>query len=204
MEIPRATPLKKSNLLLFLSTTHPGLSVIFDIFREIWQQEGEHCTEFVYQKAFAKECRDRKIECNAEAPTAIMYKDEQISGGRIDFLVTLPTAASENEEKSKKQQIIIETKAIKKITDENLPQLRKYLQQKKLPLGILINFPPIMTSQLPAKLIVNAAYVKEILQQVQATGELMAWKFEDEEWLHFDFEVSCVEIPRYHKMTYIR
>jgi GxxExxY protein len=83
--------------------------------------------EAVYQEALEIEFVENKIPFQAQKKINIFYKDRCLSKEYIaDFLCF--------------DKIIIEIKAIKKITEIEEAQLLNYLKATKVPLGLLINF----------------------------------------------------------------
>jgi GxxExxY protein len=83
--------------------------------------------EAVYQEAVEIEFSDQHIIFEAQKIIQIQYKNRQLKKEYCaDFLCF--------------DNIIVEIKAIKKITELEEAQLLNYLKVTKLPLGILINF----------------------------------------------------------------
>jgi len=83
--------------------------------------------EAVYQEALAMEFGDCDIPFEAQKKITISYKNRMLKKEYFaDFLCY--------------DQIIVEIKAIKKITGIEEAQLLNYLKATKLPLGMIINF----------------------------------------------------------------
>jgi GxxExxY protein len=83
--------------------------------------------EAVYQEVLGIELSDDNIPFEAQKSIAITYKDRILKKEYIaDFLCF--------------GNIIIEIKAIKKITEVEEAQIINYLKATRLPLGLIINF----------------------------------------------------------------
>ncbi len=83
--------------------------------------------EAVYQEALKIEFEERKIPCVPQQRIAIVYKGKMLDKEYIvDFLCC--------------DQIVVEIKAIQKITDIEEAQILNYLKATNLPLGLVINF----------------------------------------------------------------
>lgn len=88
---------------------------------------GSGFLEAVYQEALAMEFGDCDIPFEAQKKITISYKDRILKREYIaDFFCY--------------GKIIVEIKAIKKITGIEEAQLLNYLKATKLPLGLIINF----------------------------------------------------------------
>ena len=83
--------------------------------------------EAVYQEALEFEFYDKNLPFEAQKRIVITYKDRILSKEYIaDFLCF--------------EKIIVEIKAIKKITEIEEAQVINYLKATRLPLGLIINF----------------------------------------------------------------
>ncbi|MDZ4743984.1 MAG: GxxExxY protein [Verrucomicrobiota bacterium] len=83
--------------------------------------------ESVYQDALAVELFNEQVEFNREIKLPIFYKGSKLpSSFRADFVCF--------------GSIIVETKAIKKLTEIEEAQILNYLKITRLPRGLLINF----------------------------------------------------------------
>jgi GxxExxY protein len=83
--------------------------------------------EPVYQECLEIEFSNNKIPFESQKHIQIFYKDKVLTKEYIaDFLCY--------------DKIILEIKAIRKITDIEEAQLMNYLRATKLPLGLIINF----------------------------------------------------------------
>lgn len=82
--------------------------------------------ERVYQNALMIELADNGLFPEKEKAITIYYKDKIVGEYYADILVN--------------NQVIIETKAIKTLTEVHQAQLLNYLKATDLKLGLLINF----------------------------------------------------------------
>jgi len=83
--------------------------------------------EAVYQEVFGMEFSDVGIPFEAEKKIIITYKNRVLSKEYIADFVCF-------------DRIIVEIKAIKKITEVEEAQIINYLRASKLPVGLIINF----------------------------------------------------------------
>ena len=83
--------------------------------------------EAVYQEVLGIEFSDAEIPFEAQKRIVITYKERVLSREYIaDFICF--------------QQIIVEIKALKRITEVEEAQLINYLRAAKLPVGLILNF----------------------------------------------------------------
>ncbi len=82
--------------------------------------------ESVYQKALEVEFRLQNISYEPQHPVAVRYKSHPVGEGRLDFLVG--------------GALIVELKAVDKLTSVHQAQVLSYLKMTKHPLALLINF----------------------------------------------------------------
>jgi GxxExxY protein len=83
--------------------------------------------EAVYQEAMEIELKESRVPFEAQKRIHIQYKDRILQKEYVaDFLCY--------------ECIIVEIKAIKKITEIEEAQLLNYLNATKLPLGLIVNF----------------------------------------------------------------
>ena len=83
--------------------------------------------EAVYQEAMEIELKESRVPFEAQKRINIQYKDRILQKEYVaDFLCY--------------DRIIVEIKAIKKITEIEETQLLNYLNATKLPLGLIVNF----------------------------------------------------------------
>ena len=83
--------------------------------------------EAVYQEVLGIEFSDADIPFEAQKRIVITYKDKVLSKEYIADFVCF-------------DRIIVEVKAIKKITEVEEAQIINYLRASKLPVGLIINF----------------------------------------------------------------
>ena len=94
--------------------------------------------EKVYENSMVKELRCRKIKVEQQKKISVFYKKENVGEYFADLLV--------------EDEIIVELKAIKQLTEIQEAQLMNYLKSTKKKIGLLINFG---TSRVQIKRIVN-------------------------------------------------
>jgi GxxExxY protein len=68
----------------------------------------------------------RGIPYRTQYPVAIKYKNRDIGKGRLDFFVN--------------NTLVVELKAVEKLTPKHKAQVISYLKMTTQPLGLLINF----------------------------------------------------------------
>ena len=88
-------------------------------------QGGYH--ESVYQQAMAIEFREMGIAYDVEHSREVFYKGQRVGEQRLDFLVL--------------DDVVLELKAVDKVTNAMKAQLRSYLRTTGTESGILLNFP---------------------------------------------------------------
>ena len=94
---------------------------------EVYKEKGSGFLEPVYQECLEKELARQKIPFKAQVPLKLFYKGDPLKQGYIpDFICY--------------GKIILEIKAVKKLTDEHRAQLFNYLKATGHKLGFLINF----------------------------------------------------------------
>ncbi len=94
---------------------------------EVYKEKGNGFLEPVYQECLEKELALQGIPFKAQAPLKLFYKGDPLKQSYIpDFICY--------------GKIILEIKAVKKLTDEHRAQLLNYLKATGLKLGFLINF----------------------------------------------------------------
>lgn len=97
-----------------------------NIANDIYKELGYGHRECVYHRAFELELRMRAIPYECEVVVPLFYKGHFLSHVRIDLLVNKNT--------------IIELKAIKSIKDDELNQLKRYLESTGIKNGYVMNF----------------------------------------------------------------
>ena len=99
---------------------------IIGLAMEIYNQLGRGFLESVYEEAFAYELELNKINFKRQEPMDVYYKGRRIKQFVCDLLV--------------EDKVIVELKAIKRITDSEIAQTINYLNAAKYEVGLLINF----------------------------------------------------------------
>ena len=87
---------------------------------------GNGFQEVIYQRAFAIDMSDTKLNFAREVEMPVHYQEHRIGTRRVDFLV--------------EEKILVEIKALSKLEDIHLNQALNYLEAFKLEIGLLINF----------------------------------------------------------------
>jgi len=82
--------------------------------------------ESVYERAMSIELASRGIPHQTQSLVNVFYRNHCVGEGRIDILVA--------------DQLVVELKTVEKLMDVHVAQVLGYLQSKRLPLGLLINF----------------------------------------------------------------
>lgn len=112
---------------------------------EVHKILGVGFVESVYEEALAIEFDLRKIPYERQKPINILYKDKLAKQFICDFVVY--------------DKIIVELKAIKKISDIEVAQTLNYLKGSGLTLGLLLNFGTI---SLEYKRLINTKSMKSV------------------------------------------
>ena len=99
---------------------------IIGLAMEIYNQLGRGFLESVYEEAFAYELELNKINFKRQEPVDVYYKGKKIKQFICDLIV--------------EDKVIVELKAIKKITELEIAQTINYLNAVKYEVGLLINF----------------------------------------------------------------
>ena len=94
---------------------------------EVHKELGNGFLEAVYHEALEKEFRNRNIPFESQMQFDIYYKGEILDKKYIADVICYG-------------KIIIELKAVDKLSEEHYSQVINYLKASKLILGILINF----------------------------------------------------------------
>jgi len=82
--------------------------------------------ESVYHKALSYELTEAKIPFESEKALAVSYRGRPCGEFRTDLVVD--------------EQVILELKALERLSDDHMAQAISYLKASKLKLAILINF----------------------------------------------------------------
>jgi GxxExxY protein len=105
----------------------PETFAIIGAAMEVHRELGHGFLELVYQTALALEFQERAIPFKAEVALSIRYKGELLTCGyRADFICF--------------ENVIVETKAIAKLTGADEGQLINELKATGLSRGLLLNF----------------------------------------------------------------
>jgi GxxExxY protein len=102
--------------------------IVLDAAFEVHSFLGPGLLESTYQTCLLSELQERGIFAESEKPLPVIYKGTRIdSAYRIDILV-------------ERDQLLIENKSVKEITDIHVAQILSYLRLSKISLGFLFNF----------------------------------------------------------------
>ncbi len=93
---------------------------------EVHRLLGPGFLESVYHQALRFEFEMRGIPHKFKHPVAVKYKNHQVGEGELDFLVG--------------DRLIVELKAVERLTPIHEAQVMSYLKMTKNSLGLLINF----------------------------------------------------------------
>ena len=93
---------------------------------------GPGYTESMYEMALCLELETSGIHFQRQAPISVEYRGIRIGDMRLDIIVA--------------EQVVVELKAIDRLTDIHTAQVLSYLKATRLRLGLLINFNvPVLT-----------------------------------------------------------
>ncbi|MCW1886513.1 GxxExxY protein [Luteolibacter flavescens] len=101
-------------------------AAIIGISYEVMNDVGCGFREKAYERGMIREFQLQTIPYDQQRQFPLFYKDTQIDILIPDLIVF--------------DQIIVDTKTIKTITERELAQMLSYLKATKLPLGLIINF----------------------------------------------------------------
>lgn len=93
---------------------------------EVLNTLGHGLNEKPYENALVVECRLRGIPCEQQPRFPVDYKGCRVGEFVPDLILY--------------GQIVVDTKTIDRITDNELGQMLNYLRITRLPLGLIINF----------------------------------------------------------------
>ena len=103
--------------------SHVIIGAALDVHREV----GPGMLESAYEACLAYELSRRTLAFEKQKPMPLAYKGIRLACGfRLDFLV--------------EELVVVEVKAIERVQKIHRSQLRHYLKQTHLNLGLLINF----------------------------------------------------------------
>lgn len=101
--------------------------LVLDCSFEVHRTLGPGLLENTYQQCLGHELRSRGLKVELEKELPVIYKGITVPCGyRIDILV--------------ENQIIIELKAVEKLSSIHLAQIISYMKLSKMHLGLLVNF----------------------------------------------------------------
>jgi len=87
---------------------------------------GNGFQEVIYQRCLAIELKKAGIEFEREKDQTIYYEGYDVGTRRADFVV--------------EDKVLVELKALLKIEDVHIAQIKNYLVAYNFPIGLLINF----------------------------------------------------------------
>ena len=93
---------------------------------EVHRHLGPGYLESVYHRALGLELSDLGLNYSCETPFEVLYKGRAVGEGRFDVIV--------------EGKLVLELKAVERLTPIHSAQLRSYLHASKIRLGLLINF----------------------------------------------------------------
>lgn len=95
---------------------------VFEVFKEL----GAGFSEKVYEKALMIELKNQGLDSKAQQSLTVLYKNEIVGEYVTDIVVD--------------KKVVLELKAISKITSVHEAQILNYLKATGLKVGLLINF----------------------------------------------------------------
>lgn len=93
---------------------------------EVHKTLGNGFQEVIYQRCLALEMEEKNISFGREVEQEIFYKGVAVGTRRADFIVD--------------NKVIVELKALIKLKDVHLAQIKNYLVAYDFDIGLLINF----------------------------------------------------------------
>lgn len=93
---------------------------------EVHKELGPGFLESIYEEALKVQLSEENIKCESQKEIKIMYHGAEVGSHRLDLVI--------------ENQIIVELKATKDLTDIHFAQLRSYLKATGLKVGLLLNF----------------------------------------------------------------
>ena len=93
---------------------------------KVHKELGPGFLENIYEEALKVELSKNHINYETQKEVKIEYRDTEVGTHRLDMIV--------------EDQIIVELKAIKEVSDVHFAQLRSYLKATELKVGLLFNF----------------------------------------------------------------
>jgi GxxExxY protein len=115
----------KFNLDILKALIYPIVGAMYEVHNEL----GPGLNEYVYQEGFAMQLEEDGLDYEREKEFIPVYHNRLMNATyRLDFICM--------------QHIIVECKAVEKLTMEHRAQLFNYMRLTKLHAGILVNFAP--------------------------------------------------------------
>ncbi len=114
--------MKNENVLIQKELSFQIVGACFDVFR---RAGGGHKENF-YQRALAMELKERKLKFQEQVEVNLFYLGQRFGKYRMDFIV--------------EEKIVVEIKALERFRLEHYNQVKGYLSQTQLDLGILVRF----------------------------------------------------------------
>jgi GxxExxY protein len=93
---------------------------------KVHKELGPGFLENIYEEALKLELTKAKVNYDSQKEVKIKYLDTEIGTHRLDIIV--------------ENQIIVELKATRELSDVHFAQLRSYLKATGLKVGLLLNF----------------------------------------------------------------
>lgn len=110
--------------MLHEEITEEIIGAFYNVYREL----GFGFLERVYQNALYVEMKGLGLQCKPQSAIDVFYKGIKVGDYIADFVV--------------EEKVILELKAVKKITEEHECQLLNYLTATEIEVGLLLNFGP--------------------------------------------------------------
>lgn len=101
---------------------------IIGAFFHVYNQLGYGLAESVYQTAMHIALTLRKVPCAREVPLIVCFEGHVVGRFRADLIVA--------------NSVLVETKAVEKLSSEHEAQVYNYLKIARLRVGLLLNFGP--------------------------------------------------------------
>jgi len=108
--------------IIYRELSYKIMQAVFEVHNTL----GPGFMESIYEEALAHELELRHIPFERQKEIVVKYKEQIIGNHRLDLIV--------------EDKIILELKAVAKLTDVFKQQTISYLKATNLKLGILINF----------------------------------------------------------------
>lgn len=109
------------------------LQIIQDIAQDIFQEFGTGFNEAIYQKAFEVALRERQIKYEEQRKVPILFHGYFVGEAIPDLILY--------DYDNDQAVVVVELKAVQKVGDKEVKQVRKYMETLNIPLGVVVNFP---------------------------------------------------------------